>query len=335
MSFVSSNNLKVFLILKDPHFRFGFRSPIGRTDEFFTQIKDKLSQLKDMVLSLQKQEGEVYVICTGDVFDIGYPNKYNLPVIKAMESIFDEYLNDVPFLSIAGNHDLPNSSVSMKKQSIYKYFVDKGCIRDLTVEPLEIEGQNSLIVQGLDYGVKELEVTKHDKHILVLHEYCIPFSAMSLIKNDFMEYVEYRELMQRYSNIDVFVLGHLHTGFANEKVGSSLFLNGWNFSRLARDYYSLNDKHLPEINVLKYDTDLGSFKAELVKLNVTRSSEAFKEKELSALDKLNEFVDCTDFATQLKAFKKGEVFIPDNIGEGIERLLREYIKKGDELHGGI
>ena len=270
-----------FATLKDTHLRFGFDKPIGRTESFFQEVEVKF----DFVLQLCIDQGIKYLLVPGDIFDVKAPHKYSMVQLSAMMRFFHKFKTaGVEWITIAGNHDLPFSSASKKSQSIYQFMANHNIINDVVEVPLIVD--NQYCVTGIDYQSPESGVflqleclneslDPNKTNIVMLHQHFVPEIATGL---DFVSFFRYSDL-QKYDNIDVFVLGHLHKGYpiqtlTNANGKKQTFINQWSPIRLTRDYYSVDDQHIP--TVTWYDGD----KFRTTKIPCGDYASSFNEQEV-------------------------------------------------------
>lgn len=238
------------------HLRYGFEAPIGRTEQFYAQIDNKLKQ----VMQIAKEHSCKALISTGDILDKS--SGYQLPQISAIGDKLLE-LNRVfskGILSVLGNHDTLWASRDYKPQSFYGYLVRHGLIKDIVEAPFEAD---SYTITGVDFTndtatlkkeIKELDA-QHKNLIMVLHTHLVPTEAQRI---PFGECYTYQEITQGLKNTAMIIAGHLHKGFPVETItndtGSKItIINQWGFTRLARDYYSVSGKHTPQVVII--DTD--------------------------------------------------------------------------------
>jgi len=236
----------MLLVIKDPHFRYGLSKPTSRTKNFFNQIDYKLERLIELAKELKVKN----LAIAGDVFDVKSPLKYNLLVLKAIEARLEKLKGWFENIyTIAGNHDLPYASIENIKDSVYWYFAQKGYFTDTAFKPISLTPQIDIV--GIPYigeasqtlpELKRLKLRKNT--LLMLHIYALPNSSYQIPKLDTATYQELVELLPK--EVKGVILGHLHKGFAPQKVNGVVFVNGWAFTRLTRDYYTLNNKHQPE-----------------------------------------------------------------------------------------
>lgn len=331
-----------FLVIGDMHLRFGFEQPIGRTSNFQNEINNKIEQ----IIQICKDRNISNVLTAGDIFDIKTPTKYGFTSIRENKRILKMFKDaGIRMITISGNHDLPFSSKDMKEKSIYHFFADDGFLydvsnntlpEDISIKTAEI---GKISVTGLDYRNPEKKIfddleilneklLKFKKdgmtNVVMLHQHFVP----PLDNLDFVDFFKYFEL-QKYSNIDVFVLGHLHKGYKTEYLEDDnghkqYYCNGWSLTRLAREYYSVNDLHKPQ--VIAVDISNNKIKFEDIYLNVASFNDTFVKKDIENEKTIN--VEISKFVSSLKDFT-GEVEDIDisklEFSENIKSRINEYL----------
>ena len=247
-------------ILKDPHFRLGFPSPISRKDDY----KETLYQKVNFVINQCKKNKIKHLVITGDLFDKKYIKNYNSMSVKENLELL-RYINSkgIGIVSIAGNHDLPYNNYNNVEDSLYGLASKLGLIKDISYSKIKIK---NAIVYGIPYTedrdhlfakLKEINETDVlEKKFVVIHEHFIPFDA-EIEDLKFSHFYRYSELHE-YKNISGFILGHLHRGFPIQKFSfddkEQIFINIWSFFRLSRSYYTSMDLHTPEMAILDLET---------------------------------------------------------------------------------
>ncbi|EJF06584.1 DNA repair exonuclease [Thiovulum sp. ES] len=322
--------------IKDPHFRFGFDKPIGRTDTFFKDIKTKL----DFIIDYGSEQGIDTLITTGDVFDIKATSRYDLSKINKNLSIMDSLTDQFFFwLSISGNHDLPFSSIDNKAESFYFYAITNGIIEDIAFKSYT---DRNVTVYGLDFTsdlfelknymakinkdskkLKDLDLTKTKRTILVIHEHVIPDGYAF----KFGHHLLYSEIASLIPDIDILVAGHLHKGFKTVKQNNTWIVNPWSFTRLARNYYSLNDEHIPQFSHIKI-TESGDISIQDIDIPHKSYKEAFIEEDLDRI--LERDTSITEFTSSLSSF-----YIDNNLTEIASGKLKARIEHYLELAGNL
>lgn len=310
-------------VIKDPHIRLGLGKPIGRTEDFEDNIKEKLS----FILNKCKDFNCRHLIFTGDVFDIKAPSLYSLPVISLIKQELLKFKEEgIEILSVAGNHDLPFASIDKKSESIYQDFVDRGLITDL-----ETCGYD--YITGFDYNSSIIYIRNRlikDKinRVLVLHEHCLPDG-----ESMFGDYLTYSEIAHSLNNnknskCEYVICGHLHKGFEPVIVDDVAFINPWSLTRLARDYYAVNSKHKPTLEIV--DTD--EYDVESIEIPHHSYGEVFIEKEMKQDEDMHSNLDSfirkiSDFDDHNSVYED----LPDDLSDEVKEKLKMYLDKATAL----
>lgn len=308
-------------VIKDPHFRFGMSKPTGRKDTFFNEISDKIEQIIDICDKYEIKD----LICTGDILDIKAPSLYDF---KSIKEIYDKlnHIKDsgIKIYSVAGNHDLPASSLDRKSESVYQFFVNQGLITD-------IEPNNNDEITGFDFranldDLKYLIGNEPIGKILVLHEMLIPKPNSLFSCVNHLTYDEVVKLLKSNpkSKCKIVIGGHLHIGYENQTIDDITFINVWSLTRLARDVSVVTDSHTPEICILDSD----ELYAENIKLKVLPYKDAFIKKEVEQQVQLNNTVN--DFIVKLGNFstnvEQGLKDLP-GVSDRVKEKIENYIER--------
>lgn len=317
------NLITKFLFVKDLHIRpNNIKQPIGRTDKYYEQIENKIKQIRDYAVNNDIQ----YILCAGDIFDIKARSRYTLDSILYIEKLLKLLTNEqrIKLITIAGNHDMPNSSREEIDRSVYGYLSRQGFLTDIAFNRIqegyvlsetdfELDNPETK-VYGLDYssdneGLKlELEnlnssIDENDFNILMLHEHLLPKK-----ENIYASYITYDEVMKLASNFKVILAGHLHKGYPifESKETKQVIINPWSFNRLARDYYAVSGEHIPEIVEVKvlFDSTRGKqfIQYTTIPLQVEPFDKCFIKQQLSIENEYHKSI--TDFVSKIDEFKQ-------------------------------
>lgn len=317
------NLITKFLFVKDLHIRpNNIKQPIGRTDKYYEQIENKIKQIRDYAVNNDIQ----YILCAGDIFDIKARSRYTLDSILYIEKLLKLLTNEqrIKLITIAGNHDMPNSSREEIDRSVYGYLSRQGFLTDIAFNRIqegyvlsetdfELDNPETK-VYGLDYssdneGLKlELEnlnssIDENDFNILMLHEHLLPKK-----ENIYASYITYDEVMKLASNFKVILAGHLHKGYPifESKETKQVIINPWSFNRLARDYYAVSGEHIPEIVEVKviFDSTRGKqfIQYTAIPLQVEPFDKIFIKQQLSIENEYHKSI--TDFVSKIDEFKQ-------------------------------
>ena len=259
-------------VVKDMHNRAGLGKPLGRTDTFDEDIANKDKQ----VIAECLKRGISHVINTGDLFDIKAPSSYGLTANYKTADRYKAYSDaGITLMSILGNHDLPMSSLDNIDKSAYWFFSNKaGLFKHIgdctpTIDGYVVSNTPHVIgnvnIWGIDFRpsvdaqlarlaeVQQLIESSYSDYIniVVIHEHCTPAKSTE----SWTHSITYKKLSKTCPNVDVFLCGHLHKGFEPyENDNGQIFINPWSFTRLARNYYAVNEEHTPQVDVIDFDT---------------------------------------------------------------------------------
>lgn len=275
-----------FIMIKDPHFRFGFDRPIGRSDKFEEHIRAKLK----FVMEYAYKRGVKYLMIPGDVTDKKNPSDYSLirvnTMIEEMQRLKHVFSDGI--LTIRGNHDIPQNYDP--EQSIYNFLGRFGFITGLAdgsmVSPVhglrvwsvEFSRSGDTMQRLADLNGRMYE---SDYNVVMVHDYFAPLMK----DNKFVQYLRYEDLVQ-FDRVDVFLFGHLHTGFPVKSYKTAsrtqYYVNPWGFTRLVRDEPSKLEDHIPQlVHVRVHCEQSGGFITSIDQINLPCApySEAFVEEE--------------------------------------------------------
>ena len=318
------------LHIKDPHTRIGLKAPISRDQkEFEEDIENKLQQIEDIC----KKEKVDAITFSGDIFDVKREAVYTHKIKDLNYKRFLKLRNATrkkKIYSIAGNHDLPYSSREFKDQSIYVWMVRSGVFEDVHNKIIDLgEG---IKLCGLDYNknlgdldreIKELNSKLDPKYtnLLLFHEHLLPHEDFN--GNPFLgSKMGYKKVLKRYPNITVFLAGHYHKGYPVYKEKGRFIVNGWSLFRLARDYYTVNKFHVPEVNIIKIKNNV--VKVKTIQLQVRSFDEAIKSERLEK--ELEGNLNLTSFMEKVKETKLEEDIIEKDLTETQKTILNEIME---------
>lgn len=319
--------MESIITIKDPHFRVGFEPPKSRTDNYIETITNKVTQITEYAVS----NGIDYLIITGDLLDKKYKSLYNinsfyqnLELIKKLCKPFKKVF------VIPGNHDLPFNNYKNLSDSIYNMIVTHiDNMVDVSFKHYETE---DYVISGIPFiqegtmeQIKKVNEVKTDKiHLCVLHEHFVPIED-DLKELKFTTFYQYEDLPQ-FTNIDIFIFGHLHKGFPLKyyfKKGTEdkqWYVNTWSLYRLSRNYYSLNDLHTPEFCVIR-GRDL-----HIETLNFKSFEECFIQEEINKeLEKNDTIEKAINKFRNLSLYKENEIDLDFVESKVIKDAILKYI----------
>lgn len=327
MSYLWAKGTKMIKLafIKDPHLRMGMAHPQGRTEDFENNIKNKLGFIK----SKCSEQGVSALFFTGDLLDKKTPSDYSFSQICQNEDEIKKLSEEMDVYSIFGNHDLPYSSQSFKDQSILKYFMNHDIIK-----PLPMMSENNIAVYGIDYihsiedTIAEMEkihnLMSPDKYnIIIVHHHFVP----QMCQDDELKYSSFKRYsaLHHLDKIDAFVFGHLHMGYQPEMIFNPTsgrkqhFINPWSLTRLSRSYYSVNDKHKPQLVILSIDDNMDS-SVEVIEIPHLSFAEAFISEEMTLIEEFNE--NLHNFMINLTVGQDDGILVPP---EKLKDLVEYYL----------
>ena len=311
------------LILKDMHLRYGFETPTGRTEQFFSQIDNKLAQ----VIAIAKQYDCKGLISTGDMLDKA--TNYQFKSVKGIQDKLKELKAhfELGILSIVGNHELLWASRDYKKETFYQHLINHGYIHDIAENPIKV-GEYTL--GGIDFTtdlnklkaeLKELD-KKHKKLIVVLHAHLVPDESQRI---PFGEYLTYDTIANGLENTEMIIAGHLHKGFPIKQVKGITFINQWSFTRLSRDYYAVSGQHIPQVVII--DTDK-LHEPITIDLKVDDYDSTFIQKELSREAEIQK--NLVDFVCKCNEVSIDSNSVVGSIPLALKEQVEYYLNKAEE-----
>lgn len=277
------------IVIKDPHFKFGFR--VAHRYSFEQDIEDKLQQ----ILEYKDEHLVDSLIIPGDIFDESYENKWTFSHyarnIQILEPFFKKFKN---VYTIPGNHDYFNGFESeikrgdnniIEKTTMYGEFVRQGIFTNVSFP--NVVHVDNVVITGVKYSsdlnkissqLQKINDQYQDKFVIVmLHQNVTPKPVKNITE------FSYNGLASKYHNINVFCLGHYHIGYKTQKINNTLFINPWNLTRVTRDYEVKIDKHVPSFTHITIDDNLNVQHTD-VALQVKSFDTAFKPEYRSILE---------------------------------------------------
>lgn len=202
------------IVIGDPHIR--ETKPRARMDEYFPAQWDKLKQ----ILALG-QKYKCPIICVGDFFDHWKPSP---ALLNQVLDIFQEF-PDVTFLTIYGNHDLPQHNLELSEKSGLATLQKAGVIGIL---PGTHWGETPFGESNLEIKGRKIAVW----HIMTYMAGRLPYPGC--------EGMSAQGILKRYSKYDAIFTGHNHKPFKAITDDGRLLLNAGSWLR-----QSVSEEHEP------------------------------------------------------------------------------------------
>lgn len=206
------------LIFNDPHIR--AINPINRTDNFFSTIKSKLSD----IVTIAKQEKVSALLCTGDLFDNPTPSP------RIVSEVFDILLSaKLPIHTIAGNHDIFGHNPDTLNRTILGLCSHYNIVNLINSSPLKLSSEVSVsgtsYYHGIENDPQAFQIKKETKyHIHLVH-------AMVTSKPfKFSNHILTKDIK---TEADVIAVGHQHFGFMPHKINDTYIINPGAVARLS------------------------------------------------------------------------------------------------------
>ncbi len=203
-------------------------SPTSRIDNYIDAQKNKLLFLKE----LSYQNNRCPTICAGDIF-------HKWKASPWLCSFAMEHL-PTPFITIPGNHDLPNHSLEMYDKSALHLLGEWG--KDIFVltnnQPVTYK---NMLVTGVPFGTlpafmkqyeEEREEERTKKKILLIHELIFPESLPSWTSGNALTAADVLNAFEDF--FDIIITGDNHTSFV-KKTKKSILVNPGSIMRITAD----------------------------------------------------------------------------------------------------
>jgi Icc-related predicted phosphoesterase len=279
-----------FLLIKDPHFMFGFRNNV-RKHGWEKDIDDKINQ----IINYAHQNNIQNIFFTGDVFEKNKKKDWSFNQLQQNKARLKRFKKaGLKIYSNIGNHDYFDGHET-PAGTIFGEMVENGLITYIGtgMQPIEFNNNNfSVYLFGIDHHQSVDKVLDEFERISLidLHPKIVLTHSNITDTSEVMTDFTYNQISK--FNIDIVGCGHWH--FAPEKgaiqnINRTYFLNPWNLTRVVRDYHVKLDEHIPTMirgkivpvgNEYSYD-----FKE--IPLRVKPFSEAFNANIINILQELN------------------------------------------------
>jgi DNA repair exonuclease SbcCD nuclease subunit len=246
------------------------RTPLSRIDNYGETVLNKLKSIRDLAI----EEGVSTIITTGDFFEEYHePISYMNRLIEVLNTFKD---NNITFLSLIGNHDLPYNNMDYFHTTPLSLLFKSGLVQKLDM----IENDN-VQVWGLHFTEKEplinLKVLEHrsldsikaslneDKKLILVAHYAIN----NTVPNESIDEKNLKEF-------DIVFSGHDHMPYDPIYNDTTTILRPGSLTRMTKDTYNLERG----IRVYIYDQEEDQISSKELP-NVLDPKQIFKNKVFS------------------------------------------------------
>ena len=312
-----------YLVIKDPHFMFGFRNNIRRSG-WEKAIHDKITQIIDYALLNSIHN----IFFTGDVFEKSYKKDWSFSQLQHNKFALERFRNaGLTVYSNMGNHDYFSGKEDIS-DTVFGEMRDLGLIQYIGtgMSPIIFEvGSSCIGLFGIDYHQNIDKVTEELARVSNYPD--INYKILIMHSNITDQLTRLTDFTYEYIsgfNLDIVNCGHWHLEPENgaiQQIGDTHFLNPWNLTRVMRDYHVKLDEHKPSfIHVSLNEIDnkiIPSFKE--IPLKVLPFSEAFNSEVINLLQELGK--------ESFKFFDTVSLEQDDNLNDDnslIESLAKAY-----------
>jgi predicted phosphodiesterase len=290
-----------FLLIKDPHFMFGFRNNI-RKHGWEKDIDDKI----DQIINYATSNNITYIFFTGDVFEKNKRKDWSFNQLQQNKSRLKRFKNaGLTIFSNMGNHDYFDGRES-PENTVFGEMVEMGLIKYIGTrkKPFVFHVQHDFMQKDAspdsDFDVYLFGINHHQSTEKVLEELerisSLKVSPKIVLMHS--NITDTREIVTDFTydqlsvfDIDIIGCGHWHLAPENgevQKINNTYFLNPWNLTRVVRDYHVKLDEHTPEFihgKIVKVGDDF-SFDFKIIPLKVKPFSQAFNKDIINLLQEL-------------------------------------------------
>jgi len=284
-----------FLLIKDPHFMFGFRNNIRKYGwEKFIDYKI------DQIITYAKENNVSRVFFTGDVFEKSKKKEWSFNQLQENKKRLYKFKNEgIEVYSNLGNHDMFDGHENLEG-TVFGEMVELGLIKYVgsgtTPYSFLIGGEfnlkNYIELYGIDHhqsidvvldNLKKISENNTESFKILLMHSNITDKQTRLTDFTYNQLSDY--------NINVIGCGHWHLapeGGSIQTVNNTTFLNPWNLTRVMRDYHVKLDEHKPSFihgSIVKVGKEfIPEFKE--IQLDVLPFSEAFNTDIINILQEM-------------------------------------------------
>jgi len=280
-----------YLVVKDPHFMFGFRNNV-RKHGWEQAIDNKISQIIEYACSNNIKN----IFFTGDVFEKSKKKDWSFNQLQQNKSRLLRFKNaGLDVYSNIGNHDYFDGSESTS-DTVFGEMMDLGLLHYIGtgMAPVEFKtaaGNHTCSLFGIDHhqdidiiisDLDRIQNTPAEVRIVLMHSNIT--DAKTRITDFTYDYLS-------AFDIDIINCGHWHLepqGGSIQDLNDTYFLNPWNLTRVMRDYNVKLDEHKPSFihASVVFVGDQPEFNFKEVQLVVEPFSEAFNVDVIDILQEL-------------------------------------------------
>lgn len=265
----------IAILTSDLHIRSD--KPECRTDDFLQTQREKWQFIKSL-----QEKYKCPILSGGDVFHIHNPT---------LELVSEVISWDIPFVTVAGQHDLPNHNMKNYKRSGLNVLEQAGIAKVVGQEKGTFENDD-IVVHGFNWNEEPCPLTDKEEgkvYIALIHHFVYKD------KNQFVGAEEIgssaKRMMKKLKGYDVIVSGDNHQHFI-EKSDNQVLINCGSLTRQSADQID----YKPAVWLLLRDTlKLVPMYLPIKQENCTRNhlkASTEKEARISAfVEKLNDEIE--------------------------------------------
>ena len=279
-----------YIMVKDPHFMFGFRNNI-RKHGWEKAIDDKLSQ----IISYALENNVKNIFFTGDVFEKSKRKDWNLSQLQQNKLRLKRFKDaGLTVYSNMGNHDYFDGFEG-PEGTIFGEMMELGLINYVGSGQFPVKfnlGNTTIGLFGIDHHQTEERVLDEMQRIESFPEVDLRVILMhSNVTDSNTRLTDFTYNQLSRFNIDIINCGHWHLEPENgsiQEVNKTHFLNPWNLTRVMRDYNVKLDEHKPSFihcNII-LESDVPKITFVEVPIKVLPFSEAFQVEVINILQEL-------------------------------------------------
>jgi len=339
-----------FIVVKDPHFMFGFRNSI-RKYGWERKIDSKINQ----IIEYAKVNNIKNIFFTGDVFEKSKKKDWSFNQLQQNKERLQKFKNaGLEIYSNMGNHDYFDGHEDING-TVFGEMVDLGLInyaKDGIIEGFQIDNEDpwfvhlygidhhqsiDLVLDKLGYLNAQVQSSKElskkgeidpNVNILLMH---------SNITDENTRITDFTYNQLSGFNFDIIACGHWHLqpkGGPIQEVQGTHFLNPWNLTRVMRDYHVKLDEHKPSFihgNIVRVGDEFQYDFKEII-LEVESFSEAFNTDVINLLQELGK--DGFEFFNEIDLEQDDDLNNDEALLEAIAKsydITEDSIKIAKEL----